>query len=64
MPIEIHQTYSTKIRPGDLLPIDTIDRIRHDYYGVPGRVDTNRCAQVVTVENQDTSIRGSMATSR
>jgi hypothetical protein len=58
MPIEIHQTYSTKIRPGDWLPTDTIDRIRHDDYGVPVRVETNRCARVAAVGNRTAITRG------
>ncbi|MEU4377194.1 hypothetical protein [Pseudonocardia alni] len=49
MQIEIHQTHTTKIRAGDLLPLDTIDRIRHDYDGVPARVDTTSCARVADV---------------
>ncbi|ALE76791.1 hypothetical protein FRP1_28765 (plasmid) [Pseudonocardia sp. EC080625-04] len=49
MHIEIHQTYTTNVRAGDLLPLDTIDRIRHDYGGVPARVDTTTCARVADV---------------
>ncbi|ANY10791.1 hypothetical protein [Pseudonocardia sp. HH130630-07] len=49
MQIEIHQTYTTKLRAGDLLPLDTIDRMRHDYDGVPARVDTTTCARVADV---------------
>ncbi|GAA1838933.1 hypothetical protein GCM10009772_15810 [Pseudonocardia alni subsp. carboxydivorans] len=49
MQIEIHQTHTAKIRAGDLLPLDTIDRMRHDYDGIPARVDTTRCARVADV---------------
>jgi hypothetical protein len=49
MQIEIHQTQTRKIRAGDLLPLDTIDRMRHDYDGVPARVDTATCARVADV---------------